>query len=86
MTELPETPPPELTPRAAAAPAAASEESPSKRPSTKKLKEKKQIIDSVIELKDGPGTKTGRNRNGGLGSQVQKDVSNILTDVSSGYH
>ena len=48
----------------------------------KKPKDKKQIIDSIIELKDGPGSKMGRSRNGGLGSQVQKDVSDILADVS----
>lgn len=82
LTELPDTPPPELTPRAAAN--ATNEQTPSKRPSTKKTKDKRQIIDSVIELKDGPGTKMGRGRNGGLGSQVQKDVSEILTDVSHG--
>lgn len=84
LTELPDTPPPELAPQTAAA--TGTEQSPSKRPTTKKPKDKKQIIDSIIELKDGPGIKTGRNRNGGLGSQVQKDVSNILTDVSLYYY
>ncbi|KAF8585979.1 hypothetical protein K439DRAFT_1387877 [Ramaria rubella] len=78
LTELPDTPPPELTPRAAAK--APGEPSPSKRPSTKRPKEKKQIIDSVIELADGPGAKVGRNKQSGLGSQIQKDVSDILAD------
>ncbi|KAJ7497237.1 Rec8 like protein-domain-containing protein [Mycena latifolia] len=45
----------------------------------RKLKEKKQIIDSVTELEGGPGAKVGR-RNGGLGAPVTTDVSGILTD------
>lgn len=38
---------------------------------------KKQIIDSVTELEDGPGVNAGRGRNAGIGSQV--DVSEIVT-------
>lgn len=45
----------------------------------RKVKEKKQIIDSVTELQDGPGAKAGR-RGLGLGAPMAKDVSNILTD------
>ncbi|KAJ7680265.1 Rec8 like protein-domain-containing protein [Mycena polygramma] len=45
----------------------------------RKLKEKKQIIDSVTELEGGPGAKVGR-RNGGLGAPVTTDVSGILTE------
>ena len=44
------------------------------------MREKKQIIDSVTELQDGPGAKVGRGRGGGLGAPMAKDVSNILTD------
>ena len=46
----------------------------------RKIREKKQIIDSVTELQDGPGAKVGRGRGGGLGAPMTKDVSNILTD------
>lgn len=46
----------------------------------RKIKEKKQIIDSVTELQDGPGAKVGRGRGGGLGAPMTKDVTNILTD------
>jgi len=46
----------------------------------RKIREKKQIIDSVTELQDGPGAKVGRGRVGGLGAPLVKDVSNILTD------
>jgi cohesin complex subunit SCC1 len=45
----------------------------------RKLKEKKQIIDSVTELQGGPGAKVGK-RNGGLGPAVTTDVSGILAD------
>ncbi|KAI0779378.1 Rec8 like protein-domain-containing protein [Fomes fomentarius] len=50
LTEPPQTPPPdvELTPKAVPEEAA------------KKRKEKKQIIDSVTELTDGPGARVGR--------------------------
>jgi len=46
----------------------------------RKYKEKKQIIDSVTELKDGPGAKVGHGRDAGLGAPMTKDVSNILTE------
>ncbi|KAI0374146.1 hypothetical protein BV20DRAFT_1049545 [Pilatotrama ljubarskyi] len=70
LTEPPQTPPPdvELTPKAVADEA------------TKKKKEKKQIIDSVTELEDGPGAQVGRGRNAGLGAPVTKDVSDIVTE------
>lgn len=80
LSDVPGTPPPDLTPRAATK--VADEPSPSKqRPSTKKPKDRKQIIDSVIELEEGPGAKIGRNKRSGLGNHVQKDVSGILTEV-----
>jgi cohesin complex subunit SCC1 len=44
------------------------------------MKEKKQIIDSVTELQDGPGAKVGRGHAGGLGAPMTKDVSDILTE------
>ncbi|KAI0949207.1 hypothetical protein AcW1_008889 [Taiwanofungus camphoratus] len=71
LTEPPQTPPPdvELTPRADAQAA-----------KVKRRKDKKQIIDSVTELADGPGARVGRGRNAGLGSQVTKDVSDIVTE------
>ncbi|KAI0757197.1 Rec8 like protein-domain-containing protein [Daedaleopsis nitida] len=70
LTEPPQTPPPdvELTPKAA------PEEV------VKKRKEKKQIIDSITELEDGPGARVGRGRNAGLGAAVAKDVSDIITE------
>ncbi|KAG5637033.1 hypothetical protein H0H81_006028 [Sphagnurus paluster] len=46
----------------------------------RKPKEKKQIIDSVTELADGPGAKVGRGRAGGLGAPMTKDVSDIVTE------
>lgn len=46
----------------------------------RKIKEKKQIIDNVTELADGPGAKVGRGRDGGLGAPMVKDVSEILTE------
>ncbi|KAL7281759.1 hypothetical protein ACG7TL_005078 [Trametes sanguinea] len=69
LTEPPQTPPPDvqLTPKVVAEEA------------TKKKKERKQIIDSVTELQDGPGA-VGRGRNGGLGAPVTKDVSDIVTE------
>lgn len=42
----------------------------------RKPKEKKQIIDSVIELADGPGGRAGR----GLGAPVVRDISDILAE------
>ncbi|KAI0663616.1 Rec8 like protein-domain-containing protein [Cubamyces menziesii] len=73
LTEPPQTPPPdvELTPKAVAEEA------------TKKKKEKRQIIDSVTELEDGPGAQVGRGRNGGLGAAMAKDVSDIVTEHPS---
>ncbi|KAI8972255.1 Rec8 like protein-domain-containing protein [Trametes punicea] len=73
LTEPPQTPPPdvELTPKVVAEEA------------TKKKKERKQIIDSVTELEDGPGAQVGRGRNGGLGAPVTKDVSDIVTEHPS---
>jgi cohesin complex subunit SCC1 len=68
----------QLTPRAAAdgdAEATADEAGKKQR----KIKEKKQIIDTVTELEDGPGPKTGRGR-GGLGGPVNKDLSEILAE------
>ena len=80
LTEPPQTPPPiniNLTPRVAQPelPEEAEAEldvSKAKR----KPKEKKQIIDSVIELADGPGARAGR----GLGAPVVRDISDILAE------
>lgn len=73
LSEGPKTPGDDvnLTPRAAA-----NEDAKAKR----KPKEKKQIIDSVTELEDGPGAKAGRGRNAGLGAALKKDVSGIITE------
>jgi cohesin complex subunit SCC1 len=67
LTEPPRTPPPD-------------ENLPSPMKAKRKPKEKKQIIDSVTELNDGPGAKTGRGRGAGLGAPMTKDVSDILTE------
>ncbi|KAJ7188332.1 Rec8 like protein-domain-containing protein [Mycena filopes] len=70
LSDAPGTPPPED-------PAVSPE---GKTPKVKrKLKEKKQIIDSVTELAGGPGAKVGK-RNNGLGPAVTTDVSGILTE------
>lgn len=45
-------------------------------PKKRKYANKKQIIDKETELADGPGVR----RNGNLGSQVAKDVSDITTE------
>ena len=66
LTELPDTPPPE-------------ENIPEPTPKAKrKFKEKKQIIDSVTELKDGPGPRVNRGEDAEVGGPM-KDLSNILT-------
>ncbi|TDL26250.1 hypothetical protein BD410DRAFT_764723 [Rickenella mellea] len=75
LTTPPPSPPPEdpnATPRAADGEDAAKK-------AAKKKVPKKQIIDNVTELEDGPGAKVGRGRNGGLGGQINKDVSGIVT-------
>ncbi|KAF8514231.1 Rec8 like protein-domain-containing protein [Hysterangium stoloniferum] len=76
LTDLPATPPPELTPRVAAK---VIDEAATKRQSTKKAKDKKQIIDLVIELTGGPGGKLARSKEDSQVSQTQKDVSQIIT-------
>lgn len=48
-----------------------------KKPPRKKP-QKKQIVDSVIELDDGPGLRPGRN--GTMESQPKRDLSDILTE------
>ena len=71
LTEPPQTPPPDL------------EITPLETEATlgkKKGKEKKQIIDSVTELADGPGARIGRGRGAGFVQPV--DVSNIVTEHS----
>ncbi|KAG6812594.1 hypothetical protein H0H92_001945 [Tricholoma furcatifolium] len=71
LSEPPATPPPEEP---------LSTEIPQEATKLKrKQKEKKQIIDSVIEMADGPGAKVGRGRSG-LGAPVTKDVSDIVTE------
>lgn len=80
LTEPPQTPPPidvHLTPRVAHPDL--PEEAEMELDVTKakrKPKEKKQIIDSVIELADGPGARPGR----GLGAPVVRDISDILAE------
>ncbi|KAF9227373.1 hypothetical protein BS17DRAFT_462278 [Gyrodon lividus] len=77
LTEPPQTPPPvnlTLTPRAAEQKLPEEEAGTAK--AKRKVKEKKQIIDSVIELADGPGVRAGR----GLGAPVVRDVSDILAE------
>ncbi|KAG1808330.1 Rec8 like protein-domain-containing protein [Suillus variegatus] len=75
LTEPPPTPPPDLllTPKAAAQELADDAVAAKAK---RKPKEKKQIIDAVTELTDGPGARAGR----GLGAPVIKDVSNILAE------
>ncbi|KZT66397.1 hypothetical protein DAEQUDRAFT_715099 [Daedalea quercina L-15889] len=72
LTEPPQTPPPvvELAPRA---------EVPETAKATRRKKEKKQIIDVVTELAEGPGARVGRGRGAAVGSQ-QVDVSGIVTE------
>ncbi|KAI0085154.1 Rec8 like protein-domain-containing protein [Irpex rosettiformis] len=69
LTEPPQTPPPDLgiTPLETEATLG-----------RKKGKEKKQIIDAVTELANGPGARIGRGRGAGLGQPV--DVGNIVTE------
>ncbi|KAJ8077165.1 sister chromatid cohesion protein 1 [Marasmius tenuissimus] len=73
LSDVPPTPPPievELP----------TEETPKASKLKKKLKEKKQVIDSVTELQDGgPGGKAGR-RKGALGGPQNKDISDILIE------
>lgn len=78
LTEPPPTPPPDLllTPKAAAQELADDTTAAKVK---RKPKEKKQIIDSVTELTDGPGARAGR----GLGAPVIKDVSDILAEHPS---
>lgn len=78
LTEPPQTPPPDLplTPKAAAQELAGDEATAKAK---RKPKEKKQIIDDITELTDGPGARAGR----GLGARVVKDVSDILADQQS---
>jgi len=71
LTEPPQTPPPDL----GITPIVDAEVAQGKR----KGKEKKQIIDAVTELANGPGARLGRGRGAGLGGQPA-DVSNILTE------
>ncbi|KAI0072661.1 hypothetical protein K474DRAFT_1628650 [Panus rudis PR-1116 ss-1] len=71
LTEPPETPPPEveLTPRV----------EPETGKVKRKPKEKKQIIDTVTELANGPGARVGRGR-GAAALPPPPDVSEILTE------
>ncbi|KAJ7462229.1 Rec8 like protein-domain-containing protein [Mycena galericulata] len=71
LSDAPLTPPPEDP-----IPLPGADKTPKAK---RKIKEKKQIIDSVTELQGGPGAKVGR-RNGGLGPAVTTDVSAILTE------
>ncbi|KAG8968411.1 sister chromatid cohesion protein 1 [Tulasnella sp. 419] len=66
---------PDRTPRATAPENA--EENVQSAPAKKKAPAlKKQIIDAVTELEDGPGAKIGR---GGINAQASRDVSEIVT-------
>lgn len=76
LTELPPTPPPpDLTSQN---PVEVAGEATPKR-IIKKPKDKKQIFDSVIELPQNHSF--GQSREDTLGSQSQKDLSEILTKV-----
>ena len=77
LTEPPQTPPPDvqLTPRPGQTFEGEADAEVTK--VKRKPKEKKQIIDAVIELTDGPG---GRGRGRGFGPPVVRDVSDILTE------
>ncbi|KAJ3803183.1 Rec8 like protein-domain-containing protein [Lentinula aff. detonsa] len=70
LSSVPATPPPDvgITENAEATPTVSKIK--------RKLKEKKQIIDTVTELKDGPGAKVGRGRE----VQNNRDLSDILTE------
>ncbi|KAJ3752963.1 Rec8 like protein-domain-containing protein [Lentinula raphanica] len=70
LSSVPPTPPPDvgITENAEATPTVAKIK--------RKLKEKKQIIDTVTELKDGPGARVGRGRD----AQNTRDLSDILTE------
>lgn len=75
LSTPPPSPPPEdpnVTPKAAGE--EAGDEGTAKK---RKFLNKRQIIDAVTELEDGPGTNLGRGRNGIIGSQ-QPDVSGIV--------
>lgn len=71
---------PPLTPAADEPLVAEAPPPPETAKAKRKLKEKKQIIDSITELQDGPGAKVGRGRGGALGAPVTKDVSGILAE------
>ncbi|THH10501.1 hypothetical protein EW145_g1287 [Phellinidium pouzarii] len=76
LSTPPPSPPPEgpdATPRVAGAAEQENSESPTKK---RKFANKRQIIDAVTELEDGPGMNVGRGR-GNVNSQV--DVSEIVT-------
>ncbi|KAJ3899715.1 Rec8 like protein-domain-containing protein [Lentinula edodes] len=70
LSSVPATPPPDvgITENAEATPTVSKLK--------RKIKEKKQIIDMVTELKDGPGAKIGRGRD----VQNNRDLSDILTE------
>ncbi|KAJ4468149.1 Rec8 like protein-domain-containing protein [Lentinula aciculospora] len=70
LSDVPATPPPDvgITENAEATPTVSKLK--------RKLKEKKQIIDTVTELKDGPGAKVGRGRD----VQNNRDLTDILTE------
>ncbi|KAI6021418.1 Rec8 like protein-domain-containing protein [Pisolithus microcarpus] len=78
LTEPPQTPPPDiqLTPRLAAETLPGEEVEGEVTKVKRKPKEKKQIIDAVIELTDKGGARRGR----GFGPPVVQDVSDILTE------
>ncbi|KAH9948687.1 Rec8 like protein-domain-containing protein [Amylocystis lapponica] len=71
LTEPPQTPPPDVELAPGAGPQAEK---------ARKRKDKKQIIDSVTELADGPGANVGRGRHAGLGAQMTRDVADIVTE------
>ena len=75
LTEPPQTPPPdvELAPKV-------PEET-----AKKQRKEKKQIIDPVTELADGPGARVGRGRNAGLGAPVDVWAVGMERGESAGH-
>ncbi|KAI6157783.1 Rec8 like protein-domain-containing protein [Pisolithus tinctorius] len=78
LTEPPQTPPPDLqlTPRAATEVLPGEDVEVEATKVKRKPREKKQIIDAVIELTDKGGARRGR----GFGPPVVQDLSDILTE------
>ncbi|THH15656.1 hypothetical protein EW146_g4851 [Bondarzewia mesenterica] len=75
LSDVPQTPPPviDLNAEIVGAEGQEPEQAGEKGEEKKKRKEKKQIIDDITEIQGGK-------RRGGLGAEIAKDVSSILTE------